>query len=246
VQHAVRAEYQGGADHRASTSLRLGGLNDLAKPYFETSYVVNAASFAAGLAPGAFSTVFGFRLAGGETAVAEMPYPGSLAGVEVKINGSAAPIVYVSDQQINFLVPASVPPGTAEVVVSNSLGTSLPVAVPVSETLPGIFYDVASGYGAILIAGTADTTLTRPAAPGEYLEIYGTGLGGVDESSRTLLPVTVVMGSLRLAPSYAGLNGGYPGLYQVNVEVPAGLTGEQTLTLEINGLQSNTVKVRLR
>lgn len=245
VEHAVTAEYQGGPNHAPSASLRLGELNDLSKPYFESAYVVNSASYAAGLAPGAFSTVFGARLAGA-TAMASPPYPDTLAGVQVRINGAPVPVVFVSSRQINFLAPASLAPGTAEIVVSNSLGTSQPVTVDVHAALPGIFYDVASGYGAILIAGTADTTLTRPAAAGEYLEIYCTGLGGVDETSRTSLPVTVGMGQLRLEPVYAGLNPVFPGLYQVNVQVPAGLTGEQTLTLEAGGRSSNAVKVRVQ
>jgi uncharacterized protein (TIGR03437 family) len=244
AEHAVTAEYTGGPNHAPSTSLRLGELNDLSKPYFEAAYVVNSASFAAGLAPGAFSTVFGARLSGGAVAAASMPYPDTLSGVEVRINGSPAQLVYVSERQINFLVPASLAPGSAEIVVSNSLGTSRPVTVEVHPALPGIFYDVVSGYGAILISGTAETTLTRPAAPGEFLEIYCTGLGGVDEDNRTALPVTVVIGSLRLTPAYAGLNPVFPGLYQVNVEVPPGLAGEQTLTLEIDGRTSNPVKFR--
>ncbi len=245
-EHAVTAEYQGSGNHAASASLVLSDLTNLDKPSFEGAHVVNSASYAAGLAPGAYSTVFGLRLAAGATALASIPYPTSLSGVQVAVNGAPVQVVYVSDQQINFLAPLATAPGTAGVVVTSPAGSSREAAVSVYAALPGIFYDAVSGYGAILIAGTADTTLTRPAAAGEWFEIYCTGLGAVDSTNRTVLPVAVTLGGVRLTPAYSGLNSVYPGLYQVNVQIPPGLTGEQTLTLEIDGRTSNAVKVRLQ
>jgi uncharacterized protein (TIGR03437 family) len=70
-------------------------------------------------------------------------------------------------------------------------------------------------------------------------------LGTVDASNRTVLPVTVTIGAQRLAPSFSGLNPVFPGLYQVNVQVPAGLSGEQPLAIEINARRSNDVKIRV-
>src|SRR5207248_1575564 len=52
--------------------------------------VVNAASGASGIAAPALETVFGTNL----------------AGAGVSLNGAALPILYVSDSQINFYVPA--------------------------------------------------------------------------------------------------------------------------------------------
>jgi uncharacterized protein (TIGR03437 family) len=136
--------------------------------------------------------------------------------------------------------------GTATLVVSTPLGASKPVSVPVLAALPGIFADHVSGYGAILVAGTGETTLTRPARPGEYIEIYGTGLGAVDASNRTALPVTVNLGSLQLTPAYSGRSHLYPGLDQINVQIPQGLSGEQRVSIEVNQLRSNGVKIRIQ
>src|SRR5205807_1150764 len=67
--------------------------------------VVSAASFDTGIAAGAFQALRGLRLSGGQSAAADYPWPPSLAGVKVTLNGSALPILYVSDSQINFYVP---------------------------------------------------------------------------------------------------------------------------------------------
>jgi uncharacterized protein (TIGR03437 family) len=210
--HGVGARYMGNSEFAASASVRLTDLSDLTKPDFEAAYVVNSASFAPGLSPGAFATIFGSRLSGGTTAVSSLPYPTTVQGVQVVMDGRAARLAYVSDRQLNFLVPADAVEGTASLVVSTPLGSSKTIEVPLVAASPGIFADPLSGYGAILIAGTAETTLTRPVQAGEYVEIYGTGLGAVDASSRTILPVTVNIGSLQLPAAYSGLNPVYPGL----------------------------------
>ncbi len=246
--HSLKAVYSGDRAFAGSTSAPLtqGVTLPPPVPAFQQSAVVNSASFAPGLAPGAYSTVFGTRLSGGITATGGMPYPINLQGVQVLFAGRAVPLVYVSDGQINFLVPPDAQPGSSNLVISTPSGSSTPVPVTVSAALPGIFYDPTSGYGAILIAGTAQTTLTRPAQAGQYLEIYCTGLGATGASNLTLWPVSVNLGSMTLVPSYSGLNPVYPGLYQVNIQVPAGLSGEQWLSLQIEGQTSNKVKVRLQ
>ncbi len=243
---AIDAQYIGNAEFASSTSVRLTDLTNLAKPDFEAAYIVNAASFAPGLSPGAFATIFGSRLSGGVTAASTLPYPTAVQGVQVTLNGSPVQLVYLSDQQINFLVPSNVTEGTATVIVSTPQGTSNAVTVPLVAASPGIFADHVSGYGAILVHGTAETTLTRPVRRGEYIEIYGTGLGAVDASNLTVLPVTVNLGPLRLAASHSGLNPVYPGLYQVNVQIPEGLTGEQKVSIETNSRRSNEVKIKIQ
>jgi uncharacterized protein (TIGR03437 family) len=168
-----------------------------------------------------------------------------LQGVQVILNGRPVQLVYVGDQQINFIVPSDAANGMAQLVITTQRGISNPVAVPVVAASPGIFADPFSGYGAILIAGTADTTQTRPARAGDYIEIYCTGLGAVDPDGRTLLPATVTIGGLRLSPPFSGMNPIYPGLYQVNVQIPPGLSGQQRLSIEINGRTSNEVFLRI-
>jgi uncharacterized protein (TIGR03437 family) len=222
----------------------------LGRPAFEANAVVNAASFTPGLTSGALATVFGANLAGGNTAQATLPLPERLLGVQLTVRGVPAPLVYISDRQINFYVPSNVPEGPAEVIVRNALGTSVPQRVNVQSVTPGIFFDAQSGLGAILVAGTGQTTAQRGAAAGDFLEIYATGLGRVQSNSgmaTTVVTPEVRVGDITAPVIFSGLAPGFVGLYQVNAQVPAGLrSGIQPVTLSVNGAASNSVNIHLR
>ena len=224
----------------------------LTKPYLAPSGVVNAASYQPLLSPGVLASAFGANLAGGAELISSYPWPRSVAGVELRINGALAPLLAVSDRQINFLVPLETPPGEAEILVSTPLGESDVIRVSVMQSSPGIFFDPPSGTAAVLVAGTGRSTLERPAAAGEYLEIYCTGLGPVEAPGgllrRTLLAPRVFIAGREIPEVvYSGLAPGYLGLYQVNVRLPAGLgSGWQPLWIEAGGQRSNQVRVRLR
>jgi uncharacterized protein (TIGR03437 family) len=81
---------------------------------------VNAASFAPPAVPGEVISLFGYGL-GPQAGVSAEPdssgrFPTSLAGVQVKINGAPAPLLYVQAGQVNTVVPGKVPYGlTVEV-----------------------------------------------------------------------------------------------------------------------------------
>lgn len=212
----------------------------LMPPSFEARGVVNAASFAQELAPGSFASIFGSGLAAGSVAVAAPPYPPALAGVQVLLNGRAVPLHFVSDGQINFLVPEDTPEGTATLAVSTPIGTAAAVSVPIQSVAPGIFFDTMTNFGAI-------------SRRGEFLEIYATGLGATQASTRfpglreTVLMPSVFIGGVRLEdPIFSGLSPQFPGVHQVNVRVgPNAPSGEQMLWIEIGGRRSNEVKVRI-
>jgi uncharacterized protein (TIGR03437 family) len=223
----------------------------LGKPLFASASVVNAASYEPGLSPGGLATIFGSNLAAGETAEARAVWPTELAGVTVTVNGRRAPLLMVSDGQVNFLVPADTAQGTASLVITTTLGASSEVRAPVHSVSPGIFFDVQSGTGAVVVAGSAETTGQRPATGGDYLEIYATGLGSVRSEGGlrwTVAAPRVFIGGLESAAiGYSGLAPGYDGLYQVNARVPDGApSGWQDLSLEVGGKRTNTVKVRIR
>jgi uncharacterized protein (TIGR03437 family) len=221
-------------------------------PAFPAAGVVNAASYTTGLSPGGFASIFGVGLAAGQNSAALPPYPKRLSGVQVLVNGQPAALHYVSDAQVNFVVPTETATGTAQIVVTNLVGASAAIEVPVLAASPGVFFDAASGYGAVLISGTALTTNQRPAKSGEYIEIYCTGLGATQQHptipgvEETVLPVTVFLGNLSLPASFSGLSPSFPALYQVNVQIPAGLPpGDVKLAIEANGVRSNEVKIRV-
>ncbi len=224
----------------------------IGKPAFAANGVVDAARFATLLSPGTLATIFGANLAGGKTASATPPLPTELAGVRVLLNDQAAQLLYVGDSQINFVAPADLAPGTCRVVVHTAFGETAVSGVRIGEVSPGIFVVAQDGLGAVTVAGTGVVTSERPAAPGDYLEIYATGLGAVQPSgipglSETVRKPSVSIAGLPVEVPFSGLAPGWPGLYQINVRVPDGVpSGRQTLSLTIGGVSSNEVSIQVR
>jgi uncharacterized protein (TIGR03437 family) len=206
--------------------------------------VVNAASYESGMSPGALGTLYGANLAGGATAQSSYPWPSTLGGVQVLLGGTALPLLYVSDGQINFYVPANARQGAGIVTVLTPGGTTgAPTfAVSVTAVQPGIF------PGAIVRAGApAGDILTTPIHAGDYIEIYCTGLGATYASNGLQLAAAIPMvflGGIPVSPSYSGLAPGYLGLYQVDAKVPTGLApGAQGVILSSGSAHSNEVKI---
>ncbi len=226
-QHQLTASLADAPDVPAATATALSG------PYFEADWVVNSGSYVQGLTPGGFGTIFGYNLSASGSAAGSLPFPGLLANVQVLFNGTPAGLHYVSDRQINFLAPSTAQPGLASLVVSTPLGSSSTVTVPLLAASPGIFFDPFSGFGVIL-------------GSGREIVIYCTGLGSVDPATRqTLLPVKVFVGPLELTPTSGSADPYYPGLYEVQATVPVGVSGEQLISIEANGVRSNSVRYGL-
>jgi len=202
--------------------------------------VVNAASSEPGVAPGAIQTLYGVHLTGGQTAQASYPWPQTLGGVQVALGGTPLPLLYVSDTQINFYVPLGIPLAKADLVVK---GSFVPVAfsVNVVEEQPGIF------PGAILKANTTINATTTAVHPGDFIEIYCTGLGPTRNSNGldyTALSPTVFVGGIPLKASFSGLAPGFVGLYQVDLKLPDNLAaGAQGVILSVGSTHSNEVKI---
>jgi uncharacterized protein (TIGR03437 family) len=208
----------------------------LGTPVVRTGGVVNGASFAGPLAPGGYASVFGIGLAAGRTATAVLlhgTYPTSLGNVSLTLNGTAVPLTFVSDDQINFVVPGNILPGTSQLTVQTTLGsTTIPVMV--QAIAPGLF--VAQGQAAAVVAGSRLLTGALPAKPSDFLEIYCTGLGGSQN-------VTVRIGGVSVPVTYVG-DTAYPALSQVNVRIPTGVApGFQELVLEVAGIRANTAPI---
>ncbi len=203
----------------------------LGKPFLLGTTVVNAASFGAGLTPLGLHTIFGANLAGGVKVAAPFPWPGRINDVEVLVNGRPQPLIYVSDAQINFYLADAFSGTEAALTVNTPLGTSGDVKVSLRAVQPGIFFDTASGNGAIL-------------RQGEYLQVYATGLGMVEQRDGlqyASMPVAAFVNGVRAEVQYAGLAPGFVGLYQVNVKSTAARGA--TLRLNVGGVDSNEVKL---
>jgi uncharacterized protein (TIGR03437 family) len=205
--------------------------------------VVSAASFDPGISPGAIQTLYGVHLAGGQTAQASYPWPTTLGDVQLLLAGSALPLLYVSDTQINFYVPFGVPLAKADLTLKTS-SAAVPFSVNVTEEQPGIF------PGAILKAGTIVNATTTPVHAGDFIEIYCTGLGPTRTSNGldiTALTPIIFVGGKPLKPAFSGLAPGFVGLYQVDVQLPAGLpAGPQSVVLSSSAAHSNEVKIQVQ
>ncbi len=213
----------------------------VASPQIPANGIVNSASYLPLVAPGSFASIFGSGLTAGTTDRAEaLPLPYGLSGVQVLVNKFPAQLLYVSDSQINFLVPSDIAGAHVTIEVTNAAGSSAEYSARAGAVSPGIFFRE-NNAGAVLIANTALTTIERPARPGDYLEIYCTGLGGTPvESTR------VSIGGVQARVLSSTPLTQFPGLDQVNVVVPEGAgSGDRPLSVTVNASASNEVLIRL-
>ena len=221
------------------------------------------------VSPGSDPSLFGEGLAD-EIIVAEtVPLPLDLGGVSVELNGIPAPLIFVSPNQINFQTPWELMANTkATVVVRKNGDKSLPAKVFIAPFNPGIFTTTQTGSGqaAVLIAGTRSVAApegsipgaaTRPVKIGEFISIFATGLGAVDNRpetgaatstttlSRTKTNPLVTIGGVEAGLTFSGLAPGFVGLYQVNAEVAAGTpVGDAVeLLLSSGEVPSNAVTI---
>jgi len=240
--------------------------------YLSPIGVANAASFAPmtmSIAPGELITLYGGGLAPASKAMqGGQAFPTTLAGVQVLINGTAAPIYYVSPSQISAIVPYSLHAngsGVATVQIVNNGVKSNTVTMFVSTTAPGIFTQDANGlgYAAAIHASTgALVTPSNPAAPGEFIAVFLTGLGSVspqvqDGALGTAAAADVFTGNhlsvyfddyaagvfKKAKVSYAGLAPGLAGLYQMNVQIPEGISGDVYLEVATASADVNQVLI---
>ena len=158
--------------------------------------ISNAVSGSTTLEAGSWVTIMGTNLAAAattwDTAIVANVFPTTLGGVTVAIDGRPAPISFVNQTQINALVPATTTLGNVKVVVSNTVGSSIPATAVLANFSPGLFtfpqgqgryaaaivMDSATSYEYLapsnLLGGAAQS---RPAKAGDSVLIFGTGFG---------------------------------------------------------------------
>jgi uncharacterized protein (TIGR03437 family) len=214
--------------------------------------VVSGASFISGpLAPNAFASAFGVMMGSGVTLTVR-----DSAGTS-----RTATLLYVSPDQLNFLVPVGTALGTATVTVNGTLsGKTLSAQVQIAALAPALF-SVGSGIAAAGVVQVApDGTQTYGLAfavqsgrittapidlsqPGQvFLELYGTGFDAASAGST----VAEVQG-VSVPVTYSGSQSTFPGLDQINIQLPPSLagTGVASVSVTIGGHTSNTVYVTI-
>ena len=214
--------------------------------------IVDAASLAPRVAPGALATILGSGLGNGTAEASRFPLPRSLAGTSVYINQSQVPLLFVSPTQINFQVPSGLMPGTAILFVTVGAGKSLLYSFTVTSAAPGIFQD----NGNRAVARNASDGYVRnspehPAPAGSIVVVYLSGLGAVshpvpDGEATPSEPLSEAQGSfsasiggLDLRVLFLGLTPGFAGLAQASVQIPKSLAnGDYPLAITIGGYAS--------
>src|SRR5271170_2770457 len=213
--------------------------------------VTDAASYAPRVAPGGLATIFGSNLANSTQSATTFPLPRSMAGATVYVNQSAAPLLYVSNTQINFQIPSSVAAGTARVSVSRDGGASALFQFTVVSSGPGIFQDTSNHAVAQNAVDYSTNSSTNPVASGAYVIVYLTGQGALDHpvadgSAAPVSPVatatataTATIGGVNATVDFVGLTAGFAGLAQANIVVPSSLaTADYPLVLTVGGYLS--------
>ena len=205
-------------------------------PTFNSSGVVNSASFSAPVAPGSLISIFGSNLADSDQA-SSLPLPTLMGGVCITANATSIPLLYTSPTQINAQLPPNMAAGNVTLTVhSMSQGSVSPgVQARVNAAAPGVFSTDLNGQKWALLFHSKDFSLVTPDNPAhrdEVLVLYATGLGAVSPSvpsgqagSASPLSVTTQSAQVQVGFSFydvqfAGLAPGFVGVYQLNIYVP--------------------------
>ena len=247
------------------TSMRAPfSLFSLGQPSVPQEGIVRGASFAlwpAPVAPGSIIAIFGTNLAASTASAQSLPWPRVLGSTSVEINGSPIPLLFVSPLQIQAQLPSELNASTASLVIRNEVSSSDPVAVSLALVAPAIFSKnmQGTGEGAITFASSQlPVGADRPARAGDFVQVFATGLGPVSPTvpsgepaplgslSRTTFPVTATVGGVEAVVDFAGLAPSLVGVYQVNVQIPAGVSGTVPLVLTANGVAGNVVTIEVR
>jgi len=235
---------------------------------------VSAASYdGSALTSEAIVATFGSNLATATEIAAAVPLPTTLAGTTVKVKDSAgterlAPLFFVSPGQINHQMPPGTANGNATVTVASGNTTVATGTALIASVAPGLFsanssgQGVASGYVLRLKADNSqgveainqyDSGQSKfvsvpinlgPPTDQVFLILFGTGIRG----RSSLAGVSAKIGGTDVQVSFAGPQGDFVGLDQLNIQLPQSLAGrgEIDLVLTVDGKTANTVRVNIK
>ena len=238
-------------------------------PIASAGGAVNNGSFASGepLAQGDIVAVFGsqFDFDAPQGAII-LPLVTTMDGIQVLVNGKAAPVYYVSSSQINFEIPidAATGDGTIQVVRNGTAGNL--IYVDINAQVPRfILY---GNYGIMTTPAGALTGIpSSPVKVGDTVVIYALGLGPTSPAvpsgtASPVSPLAYVLGTTQVCfgvetpfyqapcatPAFTGLTPNYVGLYQIDVTIPAGIqSGNNTMTLLlVDNVESTPVQLAVQ
>ncbi|MFB3777075.1 MAG: hypothetical protein ACE141_05665 [Bryobacteraceae bacterium] len=131
------------------------------------------------------------------------------------------------------LVPPDTPLGQAVVIAVAASGVLYSTSVWITGSNFGVFTDAYGGNGAALAqvwrGDPLKVGLTTPVQAGEWITLWGTGLGSARASA-----VTVEVAGIGVAPDYAGPAPGLAGVDQINFRFPAGVPDDCYIPVAVN------------
>jgi uncharacterized protein (TIGR03437 family) len=213
------------------------------------------------VAPGELVSLFGAHLAA-ETAIPPGGFPTSLAGVNVKFNGTAAPILYVSPAQINVQAPYNVAGSpSSTVTLENSTGANDAKTLEVAAANPTVFLDTVTPLGSIdqcVINGTSYShgplalalnpdgtrnSCSNPAKEGTSVTVFVQGLGTTDSPQFTVKAMGVTGNGTvaRVRP----LGGTVSGVWEVQLQFLPNTTGAVYVSLALVMPDGSSVPARV-
>lgn len=234
---------------------------------------VSAASYAAPLTANAIGAAFGIGLAKSTQVATSQPLPTVLNGTSVSVIDSRnvsrlAQLFFVADGQINLLVPTGTATGNA--IVRTAIDGSFVAdgIVEISAVAPSLFAANSTGNGlaaAVLLRVKADntqifepvsrldsTTNTFVPVPIDFgaatdrlfILLFGTGISG----RSSLGAVSLQVGGENAPVSFAGVQGDFAGLDQINAELSRNLIGKGSVNvnLTIDGRTANVVTLTFK
>jgi uncharacterized protein (TIGR03437 family) len=235
-------------------------LRQIPAPSYSSASIVNAASNQpASIAPGSIATLYGTDLAfvtraitGDDLHGLQLPLTLPGTGLRIAVGGLAASLYYVSPTQVNFLLPASLLPGPADITLTLDGRAGPVVRIALASAAPALFQADAVFAIATRVDGSLITKDT-PAKAGDIVILYATGLGRVkpdwiDSEIATTAAVLREIAAFRVtlagtavdaaAILYAGVTPGFAGLYQINLRLPATLPRNPEIRIGFDGQMS--------
>ena len=240
------------------------------QPILYSHAVYNAASYApfglpnAAIARGGIFTIFGEHLGPAQTPALSFPLPSTLGGVSLSVtqNGAVTQAfpIFLSASQINAIMPSTVTPGLATLRLTNQGVRSNAITIQIANSSPGVFAISSGGFGPGVVqnfvsaANQPVNSLIVPAAPGQVVTIWGTGLGPVafpdnvaPTAGNVSTAVTVTIGGQPAKVDYSGRTPCCAGVDQIVVTIPgnAPLGCWAPVSIKAGGVLSNTTTMAI-
>jgi uncharacterized protein (TIGR03437 family) len=202
----------------------------------------SALSFKNAESPGMILSVYGSQLANSVEQASSLPLPYTLDGVTATINGVAAPLYYISPDQLNIQIPYEAGAGPAVLGINNH-GQIAGYQFQIAPSAPAILAD-ANGNVVPGIAGQGSTAVLYMSGEGDVSPAIRTGFTPSAATPlsilpKPLLPLSVTVGGIQAFLQFVGITPGVAGLTQVNFIVPASVpAGVQPVIVTVGGVSS--------